>query len=395
MILFSDMKNPFQFGRELGIGSLVDRKKELAAVEQAIRDGNKLFLIGPRRFGKTSILRTATDRLKANSAIVVRLDAESFPTIDLLVAGIVSSAAKALNGEVKRVGELIQKIFSMLRPELDYSVTDGEWSVKFGVKASKLENPVLLVDALNGFEKLAKAQPESIAIGLIIDEFQRIIEIGGREIEGQIRSAIQTHSRVGYVFAGSKTRMLNDMVMEPTRPFYRLGTNLFLGPVPRVDFTRFLKEKFAASGITAEDAAISHLLDLAEDVPFNVQMLAHNCWTRLRDEGRAKVPTLTLSFVDETLKIVVLQQDPFYAQLWVSLTAIQQRTLMVVVAENGLNLQSARVAQAVGKGAGTVRKALMSMRESSILREDQSVKQANFRFEDPFFGRWIKLTAGF
>src|ERR1700753_3900286 len=85
MILFSDMRNPFQFGRELGIGSLVDRKKELAAVEQAIRDGNKLFLIGPRRYGKTSILRSATDRLKSNSAIVVRLDAESFPTIDLLV----------------------------------------------------------------------------------------------------------------------------------------------------------------------------------------------------------------------------------------------------------------------------------------------------------------------
>lgn len=128
----------------------------------------------------------------------------------------------------------------MLRPELDYCVMDGEWSVKFGVKASKLENPVLLVDALNGFEKLATTQPESMAIGLIIDEFRRIIEIRGREIEGQISSAIQMHSRVGYVFAGSKTRMLNDLVMDPTRPFYRLGTNIFLGPVPRVNFTRFL-----------------------------------------------------------------------------------------------------------------------------------------------------------
>lgn len=81
-------------------------------------------------------------------------------------------------------------------------------------------------------------------------------------------------------------------------------------------------------------------------MPFNVQMLAHNCWTRLRDEGRAKVPTLTSTFVDETLKIVVLQQDPFYAQIWVSLTAIQQCTLMAVVAEIGMNLQSAHVAQA-------------------------------------------------
>ncbi len=388
------MRNPFQFGRELGLGRLVDRKDELGAVERAIRDGNKLFLIGPRRYGKTSILKTATDRLRAGSAIVVRLDAESFPSIDLLVAGIISAAAKALKGEMKRVGEQIQRIFSRLRPELDYNVTAGEWSVKFGVEASRLENPVLLVDALNGFEKLAKAQPDGVPIGLIIDEFQRIVEIGGRAIEGQIRAAIQTHSRVGYVFAGSKTRMLQDMLMEPTRPFYRLGTNIFLGPVPRADFSRFLKEKFVATGLAVEDTAISHLLDLAEDVPFNVQMLAHHCWTRLRDESRAKLPTLTSSFVDETLRIVVFQQDPFYTQLWVALTAIQQRTLMSVVAEKGKNLQSARVVQSIGKGAGTVRQALLSMTASSILRDDPSVKHANFRFEDPFFARWIELTAG-
>ena len=114
------MKNPFQFGRELGLGSLVDRQKELAAIEQSIRDGNKLFLIGPRRFGKTSILKTAADRLSAKSAIILRLDAESYPTIDMLVAAIVSESAKALKGGVKRVGEQIQNVFSILRPELDY-----------------------------------------------------------------------------------------------------------------------------------------------------------------------------------------------------------------------------------------------------------------------------------
>lgn len=90
------MKNPFQFGRELGLGSLVDRKEELAAVKRTIREGNKLFLVGPRRFGKTSILKTAADELTQAGAIIIRLDAESYPTLDLLVAAIVSSAAKAM-----------------------------------------------------------------------------------------------------------------------------------------------------------------------------------------------------------------------------------------------------------------------------------------------------------
>jgi hypothetical protein len=50
------MTNPFEFGRELGIGELVDGNNEVAEVKEVIRSGRKLFLIGPRRYGKTSIL---------------------------------------------------------------------------------------------------------------------------------------------------------------------------------------------------------------------------------------------------------------------------------------------------------------------------------------------------
>jgi len=43
------MDNPFEFGRELGTDELVDRQDEVAAVMDTIRQGAKLFLIGPRR----------------------------------------------------------------------------------------------------------------------------------------------------------------------------------------------------------------------------------------------------------------------------------------------------------------------------------------------------------
>ena len=171
-------------------------EQELAAVKRTIREGNKLFLVGPRRFGKTSILKTAADELIQDGVIIIRLDAESFPTLDLLVAAIVSSAAKAMQGEVRRVGATIKKMFALLRPELDYSLADGEWSVKFGVESAKLVKPVLLIDALNGLEKLAKFQPDETAVGFILDELQGVIGIGGREVEGQIRAAIQIHSKM-------------------------------------------------------------------------------------------------------------------------------------------------------------------------------------------------------
>jgi len=66
------MENPFQFGRELGSDELVDRREEMAEVMGAVRQGGKLFLVGPRRFGKTSILKAAEDRLIQDHAVVLR-----------------------------------------------------------------------------------------------------------------------------------------------------------------------------------------------------------------------------------------------------------------------------------------------------------------------------------
>lgn len=388
------MENPFQFGRELGLGSLVDRKDEVAAVRRAIRDGNKLFLIGPRRFGKTSILKTAEDELTLEeSAIVVRLDAESFPSLDMLVVAIITAAARAMKGESTKVRDIVKKAFSMLRVELDYSLISNEWSVKLGLEPGKLSSPALLVDALNGFEKLANLQKREKPVGLILDEFQHVIEIGGPPIEGQIRAAIQTHSRTGYVFAGSKTRMLHDMLMDPARPFYRLGTNIFLGVVPRDDFQAFLVHSFIRSGIRLEEGAVQEILNLAVDVPYNVQRLASQCWSMLKESGTKKL-VLSKAVVKAALDLVIRQDDPFYVTLWNALTAIQQRTLMAVVEENGLNMQSNHVVQSVGKSAPTIRKALLGMMGMTILREEQKVGEKIYRFEDPFFAHWIRLTAG-
>ena len=54
----------------------------------------------------------------------------------------------------------------------------------------------LLVEALNGLEAFAAAQPKDQPVGLIIDEFQRVIELGGPQAESQIRAVIQRHKRV-------------------------------------------------------------------------------------------------------------------------------------------------------------------------------------------------------
>jgi len=398
------MENPFEFGRELGADELVDRQEEVAEVIRVIKGGGKLFVIGPRRYGKTSILKAADDRAAREGAVVLRYNAESYPTLDQLVAVLVADAARAMRGGVERAGEQIRKFFSKMRPELNFNVSESSWTATLGVAGDAAQSDGtgvgLLVDALDGLEKLAAAQPAGQPVGLVIDEFQRIIEVGGKDAERQIRSAIQRHKRTGYVFAGSKTRMLTDMTTDAARPFYRLGSLRFIGPVPREEFIQFLLDKFSSGGFKVEGAtskgtpggAVAFILDLAEEVPYNVQLLAHTCWEQLSGVARGGGGrVLTEQVVRASLERIARRYDPFYTQLWRGLTAVQQQTLVVVIKEGGVQMLSANTTRAVGRGASTVAKSLSALVNREILREEERAGDIHYRFEDPFFAVWIEF----
>lgn len=388
------MKNPFQYGRELGAESLVDRQKEVAEVVSTIREGGKLFLIGPRRYGKTSILKAAEDRLAEEGATVLRFDAEAYPSIELLIRAMVAEATARLSGSLEKAGEWARKFFGRLRPEISYNATEQTFSATIG----KVENPTdqaaqvpLLVEALNGLEKTAGQAGHTV--GLILDEFQKVVELGGESAEGQIRAAVQRHRHVGYVFAGSKTRMMADMTSNPSRPFYHLGERRFIGPVPREEFAEFLRRGFAQGGISIlkDEDVTGLILELAEEVPYNVQRLAHACWDALAGQEEA---VLTEEAVRGALDHLLREDDAFYTQLWNQLTPVQQKALVAAVREGGVELHSHRVTRAHGLSAASMSRATQSLQEKEVLRTEESRGKMRLRLVDPFFGAWLNLVIG-
>jgi energy-coupling factor transporter ATP-binding protein EcfA2 len=390
------LRNPFWFGGDVGAEGLVDRDTETAQVERTIRDGSKLFLIGPRRFGKSSILRAASERLAAKGAIVIRVDADPISSLNDLVEKIVTLSASHLKGKVHQVVDNLGDFFSKLRPEAKFDINEREWNVTLGVRTDDegtqgIQN---LVEALNGLEKLAMAQPTSKPVGLVIDEFQRVVELGGQRAEAQLRSAIQQHSRVGYVFAGSDTRLLTAMTMNHDRPFYRLGTVMTVGAVPRQDFAGFITKNLRKSGFRVADPAIvATLLAMAEDVPYNVQSLANSCWNELLSTRGTGEPILTADVLQKALVRAVMELDPIYTGTWTKLTTIQQNTLRAVIREDGKGLSSAPVVRTIGAASSTVHRALEGLRNQNVLRDDAADGKIQLRFDDPFFAHWIRMRA--
>jgi len=378
--------NPFEYARELDAAELVDREDELDAVVRTIRDGGKLFLIGPRRYGKTTILKAAGERAAREGMIALRYNAEAWPSLGEMLQRMVTDAAQSLAAPNVKARQKLREIFGRLEPKFTFDL-EGKVSATIGAKSETEPGHLpLIVDALNGIEALA-ARSES-PVGLILDEFQKIIEVGGESAEGQIRAAVQQHRHLGYIFAGSKTRMLTEMTTHASRPFYRLGERIFLGPIPEEPFLAFLNRAFKKTGIAVEAGASESILALAEEVPYNVQRLAHDAWEYLAKAGKA---TLTVADVKAALELILRRDDPFYTQLWNPFSPQQKKALTAVIQMKGLGLLSKQSLKLAGLPNSTMQQAIKALKDKEILREEEKLGQKVARFEDPFFAAWITM----
>jgi hypothetical protein len=378
------MKNPFVTNRALGATDLVDRKQELQRVKDTLQQGGKLFMIGPRRYGKTSILRAACEELAQEDVRTLMLNVESYTSVEELIRGIVAGAA-SLESNLSAGVKTVKDFFGVFNPSLTVNA-EGSVTASLGLKTpeKKEQQSPLFIEALDRLELLAKKSGKQT--GLILDEFQHLLKLGGNAVEGQLRAAVQMHQHLGYVFAGSQTALIADMVTNHARPFYRLGEHLVVGAIERTEFAEFLHQGFDALKVKPQAAALERIFSLAEEVPYNVQALARACWQEMADR---KTHTLTAVIVDQVYASMLVGMEPIYAPQWNNLTLLQQRALLGVARYGGQGLTGKAVLKALELSPGTMQTSLASLEQQSILRREQRRDGSIWRFEDPLFKGWL------
>jgi len=71
-------ENPFVFGEIIDEPAFVDRTSELNQLVRDLADGQKVFLLSPRRFGKSSLVTLALLRLKKRHIHTVNITVSSY-----------------------------------------------------------------------------------------------------------------------------------------------------------------------------------------------------------------------------------------------------------------------------------------------------------------------------
>jgi uncharacterized protein len=361
------MDNPFVYGEVVPDEAFVDREPELDRLVADLGSGQKVFLISPRRYGKSSLIRQTLESLRRRGALAVDVTVSSYSSYLAFLEGYARAIA-SVESKWDRARTWLMDAISSTRPEIRYEPKEsglGRFSVAFPhvTTARDLNRLANEVFTLPG--KLATDRKRTVVIAL--DEFQAIDSFNGGTVEHALRAAAQHQRHVGYVFAGSEPSLMEKMI-GPRRPFYKAGPVMRLQKISPTLFGDFIAQRFVKTGMKPEAGVAEAIVDLAGNLPYDVQRLAHEAWDDVRAKGARKV---TLEDLHETLTRLLSEQETIFEALWQRLTLQQRATLRAVVLQGGREIHSAdaRFRHRLG-GPSTIQKSLAALTKQDVLLKE-------------------------
>lgn len=371
-------ENPFLFGKSVSGDFFTDRKEDVKRLEANLSHGINTFLVSPRRWGKTSLVKKVIAGNKRDDIRYVLVDmfyCKSEPAFYHLLANEVirqtSSKFDEWIDNAKRFLSNITPKFSFgTDPMNDFSIS-FEWNPDDGTDLEILRLP----------EKIA--EKKGIRVVVCFDEFQQLGFFDDPlNFQKKLRSVWQHQQNVTYCMFGSKMHMMTSLFSDPSRPLYKFGDVMFLKKIPTEEWIPFIIRQFERTGKTVTAEQAGKICAITDNLSSYVQQLSWIIWYKAN-------PVVTGEMITEATADLLEQNKIFFQRDIESVTELQLNFLIALAdgVETGLtrnevikkyNLQSSANVQGVKKAL--------------IAREFIDKEDDRYFISDPIFKLWIRKT---
>jgi uncharacterized protein len=371
-MVVTEMTSPFIYEEPVAPDALIDRSEELAQLLDRIGDARNSRLEGPRRLGKTSLLRAVLARAERDGTVPIEVNFLGCVTAADVAERIERAYASQLDSTLRR---WYDGLVRTLRP----TVVAAPAGV--GVRAQPQAGRHGLLDRLSLPRRIHERTGRMCAIAF--DEFQEVLRIDP-SLPGVFRSELETHrTAAAYVFSGSHPGLMRDMFSDRRHAFFAQATPVRLGPLPADELAEFIAARFADGGRDPGEA-LGPLLDVAEGHPQRAMLLAHHLHERTPRKRGADVEVWA-----DALSAALREADGEIQVSWASATELERRVLKVVAQRTvALGSREADARFGLAKG-GSAKAALDRLIGDGHLVEDGSTR-TGWRIVDPFLGIWLR-----
>jgi len=172
-----------------------------------------------------------------------------------------------------------------------------------------------------------------------------------------------------------------ERMLGRSRPFYKAGPVMRLQKIPADRFAEFIEARFRATRLRPAAGLGTAIVELAGNLPYDVQRLAHEVWDDAQG-GR----TVGLDDLHQTLKRLLGEHEAIFEATWQRLTLAQRAALRAAVLEEGRELLSGDVRSRYRLGgASTVQASL-----SALVREDILAREGtHYTVVDSLLREWV------
>ena len=137
----ASQENPFVFGEIIDDANFVNRTDELNQLVRDLGDGQKVFLLSPRRFGKSSLVALALLKLKKRHIHTVNLTVSSYSSYTQFLEKFAEKVLRAA-GPWERVKDWATRFARQVKPDVNINMSTGEITLSLGKGAAFDPSPI-------------------------------------------------------------------------------------------------------------------------------------------------------------------------------------------------------------------------------------------------------------
>ena len=361
---------PFKTGVQVTGKDFCPRSEETRQLCELMQSSSRVYVVGERRIGKTSLIAEAARRLGNMRPVFV--DLMAVKTLEDLTHRLGQAILRAEKKQNRLLA--ITKHLASLRPSISIDSTTGTPSVTFGPgTGTRLET----LDSL--FAVMEKEKHRQ----LVLDEFQDIAALNDSEqILARLRSLIQQQQKTGVVFCGSVRSQMEALFTLESSPFFNAAVPLPVGPLDRTLFRRFLLKRFNSGERTVPECMMDSIMDACQNNPGHIQRFCISLWQI--SSRRQMIGEKDVVAAWETL--FAMQKDA-YELLLATLSPQQMKVLCALAKTKGSSgLSSDFIASTGITLAPSVRKAMQKLVQRRLVQKTGTT----YRFCDPFLAAWLR-----
>jgi hypothetical protein len=353
--------SPFPYQGPLEPGQVHGRDALIGDLVERVTARRVTAVLGPRRYGKTSLLRAVAARCSELSTIWVDLfEVASLADVAIRLDMALASTREPLVTVAGRLAAAVSLNLGVLKVELSRP------------PRSRPDPPATLSLLLEVVVQAALRSPTL----LVLDEFSSLAGVAGAA--GALRTALQHHYRdLGVVFAGSHPSMMRAMFTERAQPFFGQADLMETPPLETAALTAIIGDGFAATGRSVGVAARA-VADFTAGHPQRAMQLADACW-------RATPPGESCDEVrfGTALSEVRAALDEPLDRILSGYQRGERAVLRALAHGGGLYGSEAELLDLSAGAAGHARQVLLD-------RGDLTLRQDRLAIVDPFMADWLR-----